>query len=155
MRASQNSRKIQMNLASQNETIGKRLEKRKERNSSLNCKNQLSKSFGHSRKSFNFSISNETEESDVSAGGRKSTDYERELEQVMEKYVLEKLEARNSVKRKYQEEINTLKESFGEEEFKYMQREMQKNMEKEIRQVEESIDLQRKEAIQQLRQSRH
>ncbi|OMJ90743.1 hypothetical protein SteCoe_6820 [Stentor coeruleus] len=128
-------KKIQENLKNQSESLNQRLMIRKK---------AITPKYGKS-----CFIFEEPSQFDTSAGDLVLSpieDFEKELEDIMEKYVDKKAKSKIQIKEKYQEHINETKTFKGEVRDKLFQ-ELTKNMEKEILETLADIDKQRNDEI--------
>jgi len=131
--AQRDSKKLQLNLASQNENISKRLQKRRQRMASCSPNRNLKVS----------------KDADVCAG----VGSDHNLDRIIDEFVLKKLETRRSIKTKYETELNNLKEFYESSMFESIKKELLRKMELEITEAENKIETQKKQAIQQLTKS--
>ena len=154
--ASQNvSRQISMNLQSQNSTMLSRFNNRKSRNISAEPKNPSN--FGkiffpsgghHKRRS-------SEGESDKSGGkpsiSNDAEQFEKELEEIMEQSVMEKIEKTQEIKKKYREEIEEIQKMKGNALMDQLIKELQKGMQEELSTLETNLEYKRKIAIKKIR----
>lgn len=136
-------KKIQDNLKNQSESLNQRLMFRKQATTPKYGKSCF--------------IFEEPSQFDTSAGDLVSSpidDFEKELEDIMEKYVEQKTKTKIQIREKYQEHINETKSIKGEVRDKLFQV-LTKNMDKEILETLADIDKQRNDEIATARKRFH
>ena len=129
-----------------------RFNNRKSRNVSADAKSpqKFGKIFGqgqHKRRS-------SEGESDKSGGGHTSREaerFEKELEDIMEASVMEKIERTHEIKRKYRKEIEEIQAMKGNSLMDQLIKELQKGMDEEISALEIVLEEKRKIAIKKIK----
>ncbi|CAG9314562.1 unnamed protein product [Blepharisma stoltei] len=160
------SKEIQLNLDSQDIALEHRISSRK-KNRNRSSSPRSPNKFG----SFNYldmsNISSNDEppkrrstegESDKSGGVPKPLKYEifeKELENIMEKYVLLKIKSTHQIRKKYKEQIQDVKGMGNNEIIKQLVGEMEKSRQQELDELERNIDEQRKEEIRKIKEEVH
>jgi len=147
------SRQVSMNLEKQNSMMMDRFKNRKNRNTSVQCKDVNKK-----KMRFSMAIHKRTSsegESDKSGGlkvEKQAERFEIELEKIMEESVIEKIIRSKEIKKRYQEAMNDV----GKDRTPLMEqliKELEKNMQTELSALEKELENRRKVAIQNLKQS--
>ena len=146
------SRQVSMNLQSQNSSIVSRFNNRKSRNVSAEPKppQKFGKIFGgghHKRRS-------SEGESDRSGGGQNSKEaeqFEKELEEIMEASVMEKIEKTHEIKRKYRKQIEEIKQMKGNSLMDQLVKELERGMDEEMAALEIVLEEKRKIAIKKIK----
>lgn len=154
--ASQNlSRQVSMNIHDQNNSIPNRVSTRKSRNISADHKNprKIPKSL-YKIENFHKRRSSEGE-SDKSGGvslTKEAEEFEKELEQIMEQSVMEKIEKTQKIKKKYREQIEDIKKMKGNAIMDQLIQELQRAMQQELSELESALEDKRKIAIKKIRE---
>ena len=130
------SRQVSMNIQNQNSSILSRFNNRKSRNTSAEPKNPsnfgkffIPKGLNHKRRS-------SEGESDKSGGvsvSKEAEQFEKELEDIMEKSVMEKIEKTQEIKKQYREQIEEIQKKKGRAIMDQLINELQKGLEEELK----------------------
>ena len=147
------SRQMSINLQSQNDSMVSRFINRKSRNISAEPKFPIkTEIFG---KNFQYHKRRSSEgESDKSGGvslTKEAEDFERELEEIMEQSVLEKIEKTQEIKKKYKSQIEEIQKMKGQL-MDQLVKELQRGMQEELSVLESMLEDKRKVAIKKIRE---
>jgi hypothetical protein len=146
------TRQVSMDLQNQNLSFMNRFNSRKTRNISAEPKNKLPKlkqslNVQHKRRS-------SEGECDKSAGlsiTKEAEAFEKELEEIMEKSVMEKIEKTMEIKKKYLDEIDEIQKMGAGQIIDQLVNQMRSAMEKELLELDAGLEEKRKVAIQKIR----
>ncbi|OMJ76494.1 hypothetical protein SteCoe_24116 [Stentor coeruleus] len=147
------SRQVSMNLQNQNSTMLSRMNTRKNRNTSVDPRkssvfHKLPFVTHHKRRS-------SEGESDKSGGvstTREAEQFEKELEEIMEESVMEKISKRQEIKKKYREQIEEIQSMGGGTVMQQLAEEMQKRMDEELNALDGMLEDKRKVAIKRIKE---
>lgn len=145
------SRQVSMNLQSQNNSILSRVSTRKSRNVSAEPKTV--QKFGNHFNSGHHKRRSSEGESDRSGGmkiSKEAEDFEKELEDIMEQSVVEKIEKTQEIKKKYKKQIEEIQKMKGNL-MDQLVKELQKCMDQELTSLESHLEEKRKIAIKKIR----